>query len=103
MLAYMDIQYSYYVKKRFVKFMYNVDDKFGMPRDVIKKESLCQLLGRSEVLLENYKAINKITDEEIVVVCHKYNIKVSGDNLCVKYYSNQSMIVGGIIYEVSIL
>lgn len=81
--------------------MFNVDDEHDLPRDVIKHECLCQITGRSEIVLENYKCIKTITDTEIEVVCKKYKIHVIGMNLLIKYYNNQSMVIGGCINEIS--
>ena len=83
--------------------MFNVDDEHDMPRDVMKHECLCQMTGRSEIVLENYKCIKTITDTEIEVVCKKYKIHVIGTNLVIKYYNNQSMVIGGCINEISFL
>ena len=37
--------------------MFNVDNDLDMPRDVIHGECLCQIIGRNEIVIENYKCI----------------------------------------------
>lgn len=37
--------------------MFNVDNEYDIPRDVINNECLCQITGRREVIVENYKRI----------------------------------------------
>lgn len=83
--------------------MYNIDDKYGLPKDVTKKEMLCQLVGRNQLILENYKCIKYITDEEIIVLCHAHSLNIKGKDLCVNYYNNEFMIIGGCLYEISFL
>ena len=70
--------------------MFNVDNDLDMPRDVIHGECLCQIIGRNEIVIENYK-------------CKKYKIIINGTGLNIKYYNNQSMAIGGYICEISFL
>ena len=70
--------------------MFNVDNDLDMPRDVIHGECLCQIIGRNEIVIENYKCIKSITDTDIEIVCKKYK-------------NNQSMAIGGYICEISFL
>ena len=58
--------------------MFNVDNDLDMPRDVIHGECLCQIIGRNEIVIENYKCIKSITDTDIEIVCKKYKIKKEG-------------------------
>lgn len=83
--------------------MFNVDDRHDLPRDVIKQECLCQITGRSEIVLENYKCLKTITDTEIEVICKKYKIHIIGKNLNIEYYNNESMVIGGCICEITFL
>lgn len=83
--------------------MFNVDNSYDMPRDVTKKECLCQVVGRSEIVLENYKCVKTITDTEIEVICKKYKIHITGNCLNIQYYNNESMVIGGCISEISFL
>ena len=34
--------------------MFNVDDKYDLPRDVVHKDSLIEIIGRNEFVVENY-------------------------------------------------
>lgn len=83
--------------------MFNVDNSYDIPRDVTAKECLCQVVGRSEIVLENYRCIKTITDTEIEVICKKYKIHITGANLNIQYYNNESMVIGGCISEISFL
>lgn len=83
--------------------MYNINDEFGLPKDVTKKELLCQIVGRNQLILENYKCIKCFSDEEIIVLCHTYSLHIKGKDMCINYYNNESMIIGGNLYEISFL
>ncbi|MCI9616943.1 MAG: hypothetical protein HFG31_02950 [Eubacterium sp.] len=83
--------------------MFNVDNEYDIPRDVVNHECLMQMTGNSEIVLENFKCIKKLCEEEIEIVCKKYMIKITGTSLCVKFYNCESMIIGGCIHEVSFL
>ena len=83
--------------------MFNVDNDLDMPRDVIHGECLCQIIGRNEIVIENYKCIKSITDTDIEIVCKKYKIIINGTGLNIKYYNHQSMAIGGYICEISFL
>jgi sporulation protein YqfC len=77
--------------------MFNVDNNYDIPRDVINCESLCQVTGRNEIIFENYKYIKSISETEIELICKKYKIHIMGRNLIIKYYNNESMVIGGCI------
>jgi sporulation protein YqfC len=83
--------------------MYNVDNNFDLPRDVIHKESLMQVTGRKEIVFENFKTVKTFTEEEIILLCYKYMIRITGKKLSVLYYDSSAMIVGGDINEISFL
>ena len=80
--------------------MFNVDNEYDIPRDVINNECLCQITGRREVIVENYKRIKNISEEEIEVLCKKYNIRVMGEKLIISYYNSDTMVIGGCVNEV---
>ena len=81
--------------------MFNVDNEYELPRDVVGSECLVQLTGRCEVIVENYKCVKTITDIEIEVMCRKYTIVIRGSSLFIKYYNSQSMIIGGCVDGIS--
>ena len=81
--------------------MFNVDNQYDLPRDGINKECLCQLIGREEMILENYVCLKTLTTTEIEVVCKKYKIHINGTGLNIECYNNESMVIGGCIDEIS--
>lgn len=83
--------------------MFNVDNKYDIPRDVTSCECLCQIVGRNEIVLENYKCVKTITDTDIEIICKKYKIHIIGTKLNIEYYNNESMVIGGCISEITFL
>ena len=39
--------------------MFNVDDKYDLPRDVVHKDSLIEIIGRNEFVVENYRCLKE--------------------------------------------
>lgn len=83
--------------------MFNVDNEKEIPRDVINNECLCQIIGKKEIIIENYKFIKTITNTNIEIICKNYKILIIGEKLNIEYYNSESMVVGGIICEISFL
>ena len=91
-----------YIKKDFIK-LYSIDNKYGIPKDVINKDSIIQIVGKNQIIVENYKCIKKYSLDEIVILGFSYTINIKGTNLTIEYYNNESMMVGGCIDEISFL
>ncbi len=83
--------------------MFNMDNIFDMPRDVVDGQSLCQIIGQKEIVIENYKCVKSVCDNQIEVLSKKYKIIINGENLNIKYYNSQSMVIGGYICEIKFL
>lgn len=83
--------------------MFNVDNQYDIPRDVVNHECLIQMTGKDEIVLENFKCIKTLNEDEIDIACKKYMICIKGTSLFVKFYNCESMVIGGVIDEVSFL
>ena len=83
--------------------MFNVDNHYDLPRDVIQKDILCQLIGRNELVIENYKKLLLILCDEIKIQCASFEIRIKGENLAIAYYNRQTIIVNGVFHEISFL
>lgn len=84
-------------------FMFNVDNQYDLPRDVVKKDILCQLIGKNELIIENYKKLLLFLSDEIKIQCKTFSICVKGENLVIAYYNRQTIIVKGVFHEISFL
>ncbi len=83
--------------------MFNVDNHYDLPRDVIQKDILCQLIGRNELVIENYKKLLLFLCDEIKIQCASFEIRIKGENLAIAYYNRQTIIVNGVFHEISFL
>ena len=83
--------------------MFNVDDKYDLPRDVVHKDSLIEIIGRHEFVVENYRCLKEIKENDILVMCKKYNLLIKGEKLNIKYYNSESMVVSGVLNEISFI
>lgn len=83
--------------------MFNVDDKYDLPRDVVHKDSLIEIIGRNEFVVENYRYLKEIKDNEILIMCKKYNLLIKGEKLNIKYYNSESMVISGVLNEISFI
>ena len=83
--------------------MFNVDNHLDLPRDVIKKDMLCQLIGRNELVVENYKRLLLFLPDELKIMCASFIIQIKGENLIISYYNNQTIVVNGVFHEISFL
>ena len=77
--------------------MFNVDDKYDLPRDVVHKDSLIEIIGRNEFVVENYRCLKEI------IMCKKYNLLIKGEKLNIKYYNSESMVISGVLNEISFI
>lgn len=71
----------------------------SMPRDVVMGESVITITGRNEICIENYRGILEYTDLLIRVQTKSGQIRLSGKNLQIEYYTNDEMKITGRIVQ----
>ena len=64
----------------------------SMPRDVVMGASVITITGRNEICIENYRGILEYTDLLIRVQTKSGQIRLSGKNLQIEYYTNDEKI-----------
>lgn len=67
----------------------------GMPKDVVQGAAVVTFIGNEEVCIENYRRIIEYTDEIIRVQAKKRQIKISGKQLKIEFYTNDEMKITG--------
>ena len=67
----------------------------GVPKDVVQGAAVVTLMGNEEVCIENYRRIIEYTDEVIRVQAKKRQIKITGKQLKIEYYTNDEMKITG--------
>ena len=71
----------------------------SMPRDVVMGASDITITGRNEICIENYRGILEYTDLLIRVQTKSGQIRLSGKNLQIEYYTNDEMKITGRIVQ----
>ncbi len=67
----------------------------GLPKDVVMGQPGVTVLGRMELNIENYRGIIEYTDTLIRVQTKAGQIRITGKNLSVDYYTNDDMKLTG--------
>ena len=71
-----------------------------LPKDVVLGIPMLTMIGQMELNIENYRGIIEYTDSLIRVHTKDGQIRVSGKNLKVDYYTNDEMKVTGHIISI---
>ena len=71
-----------------------------VPRDLAFRETIITVTGPNRVLIENYKSISKLAQEEIVILCIHGRVHLQGKRMKVVHYTPYEMLVDGVISEI---
>lgn len=77
-------------------------ESFSLPKDMVVNATLIHLVGKSEVLVENFKGIISYSCNEILIKGFGMKYCICGEHMVIKYYSNEDMKISGQIKEVKI-
>ncbi len=83
------------MKERSYSLKYKVAELTEAPKDVVMGTPVLTMTGQTELCLENYRGILEYTDTVVRIQTKIGQIKVSGKNLLVDYYTNDEMKVNG--------
>lgn len=72
----------------------------NLPKDVIFGVPIITMTGQLEVCVENYKEIMEYTDTLIRIRSKVGQIRVTGRNMQIEYYTNDEMKITGQIKSV---
>jgi len=75
----------------------NIVESLELPRDIMYGAVIITAMGRSQVLIENYKGIIEYTQEKIRLQTKNCQVTVQGKQLVVEYYTNEEMKITGFI------
>ena len=84
-------------KTRFNQVKSNIVESLELPRDIMYGAVIITAMGRSQVLVENYKGIIEYTKEKIRLQTKNCQVTVQGKELVVEYYTNEEMKITGFI------
>jgi sporulation protein YqfC len=71
-----------------------------LSEDVVLGAAIVTVLGNHEVCIENYRGIVEYTDSLIRVQTKSFQIRLSGKNLQIEYYTNDEMKIVGKLYGI---
>lgn len=71
-----------------------------LPKDVVLGQPVVTVLGQTELTVENYRGITEYTDVFIRLQTKVGQIRITGRNLCVEYYTNDDMKITGLIEHI---
>ncbi len=75
----------------------NIVESLELPRDIMYGAVIITAMGRSQILIENYKGIIEYTQEKIRLQTKNCQVTVQGKQLVVEYYTNEEMKITGFI------
>ena len=67
----------------------------GLWQDVTRGETLLTFLGRTRVRIENYRSILIYSETGIRIQGKRYQVTVTGKNLCIRWYDRDEMEITG--------
>lgn len=71
-----------------------------IPRDLAYQDIIVTLTGQDHVTVENYRSIQKLTKEEIVILGTHGKIQFLGRRMVISHYTPQEMLITGYITEI---
>jgi sporulation protein YqfC len=89
------------MKKKRDKKKIKIAEMLEMPKDVTLGEAIITLIGKREILIENYKGIIEYNDEYIKIATKNGNIQLNGTNFIVTYLTNEEIKITGDITKIN--
>jgi sporulation protein YqfC len=78
-------------------------DTFLLPKDMVVGATLFHMIGKSDLIIENFKGISSYTDSEIQIKGNNIKYSITGERLTIEYYSTDDMKISGRINQVNVL
>lgn len=75
-------------------------ESLELPKDLMYGASIVTIIGRREVLIENYKGILEYTEDYIKIQTKNAKLTVYGKQLSIEYYTNEDMKVVGFVKSI---
>ncbi len=78
-------------------------DTFSLPKDAVVNATLLHMIGRTELLVENFKGLISYDSSEIVIKGSGMKFKVCGERLMIEHYCGEDMKISGRISGVTVI
>lgn len=93
-------------KRRMEKYTDGLRQKVleaNLPLEAILKDTFITTVGRTEIWIENYKALLEYKEERVLIQADDYIIKVEGERLYISHYMEEHMMICGKIRNITYL
>lgn len=80
-----------------------ISSQLKLPQDVTIGATILTVTGNYEITIENFKGILEYTEECIVIKNKKGMIRITGKKLLIHYFTNDSMMISGIMKQIEFL
>lgn len=71
-----------------------------VPRDLAYQETIVTMTGQNHVMIENYRSIQKLTKEEIVILGMHGKVQLFGKRMQISHYTPEEMLITGYVTEI---
>ena len=73
----------------------------SMPLDVTKGNTIITIHSRRKVIIDNYKSIISYDKNQILIRGNDFIVKITGENLSIKYFTNCDMQITGKVNNIN--
>ena len=87
-------------KHRKHKIHEQVIEQLELPRDFLLGDAIVTIIGRRELLIENYRGILIYEDSFIKIQAKNSRILIMGVHLSIDYYTNEEMKISGLFEQI---
>ena len=78
----------------------SITQALNIPQDVTSGVAIMTVVGRNEIIIENYRGIIEYDDKRIKISTKSGNIELEGERFLIEYYTNDEMKIRGKILEI---
>ncbi|MGN0164726.1 MAG: YabP/YqfC family sporulation protein [Lachnospiraceae bacterium] len=92
-------------EKKWRKHSFNrtmrISEYFNIPCEVFQNNCIITVIGHNEIMIENYGRISDYSDTCVAFICCECTIQISGECLKITCYTEDEVIIKGIIKNIS--
>ena len=74
-----------------------------LPKDVLLGASILSLTGNDELVIENFKNMIEYQEENLLIQCKKYKIRIEGKKLHIELFTKEEMKIKGKIESIKFI
>ncbi len=80
----------------------SIIDKLGISEDIVTGAEIISMVGRRNLVIENYIKVVEYEDEKIVVRTRRNYIYILGDNMKIEYLLDNEIRISGMISSITL-